>query len=207
MKVLPLCCFPPIYWFGLANSGEDFVIDMHETYTKQTFRNRFDILAANGRMTLTIPVVGQKGEKIPYSEIKIAHGKWKYGHISSMRSAYGRSAFFEHYFPKVEELFRSEPEFLLDFNKKAFEIVSSFVNEKDKMSNSTEAFPYNDVSGEFTDHRFDFEPSFKSPSLKPYYQVFSDRHPFQSNLSSLDLLFNLGPKAVDYSLLIKNGEV
>jgi hypothetical protein len=63
------------------------------------------------------------------------------------------------------------------------------------------------VSGEFTDHRFDFEPSFKSPSLKPYYQVFSDRHPFQSNLSSLDLLFNLGPKAVDYSLLIKNGEV
>ena len=31
-----------------------------------------------------------------------------------------------------------------------------------------------------------------------YYQVFSNKYGFLSNLSILDLLFNLGPNAIDY---------
>ena len=34
--------------------------------------------------------------------------------------------------------------------------------------------------------------------MKPYYQVFADRHGFISNLSVVDLLFNEGPSAINY---------
>ena len=33
--------------------------------------------------------------------------------------------------------------------------------------------------------------------MKPYYQVFADRHGFISNLSIADLLFNEGPAAIN----------
>jgi hypothetical protein len=39
------------------------------------------------------------------------------------------------------------------------------------------------------------DPGFQPQS---YHQVFSDRHGFQANLSILDLLFNLGPEALNY---------
>ena len=34
-----------------------------------------------------------------------------------------------------------------------------------------------------------------SKEPKSYYQVFSDRHGFQKDLSAIDLLFNTGPEA------------
>lgn len=34
--------------------------------------------------------------------------------------------------------------------------------------------------------------------IEPYYQVFEDRFGFTSNLSIIDLLFNLGPDAPAY---------
>ena len=33
---------------------------------------------------------------------------------------------------------------------------------------------------------------------KPYFQVFSPKHGFQSNLSIMDLLFNEGPDSIIY---------
>ena len=33
---------------------------------------------------------------------------------------------------------------------------------------------------------------------KPYFQVFSRKYGFKSNLSAMDLLFNEGPASIDY---------
>ncbi|HUH26691.1 WbqC family protein, partial [Gelidibacter sp.] len=43
------------------------------------------------------------------------------------------------------------------------------------------------------DHRKETEQP-----LKPYVQVFDDKHGFISNLSILDLIFNEGPNALLY---------
>ena len=34
--------------------------------------------------------------------------------------------------------------------------------------------------------------------MEPYPQVFMEKHGFITNLSILDLLFNLGPESTDY---------
>jgi hypothetical protein len=39
--------------------------------------------------------------------------------------------------------------------------------------------------------------------LSSYPQVFDDRWDFESNLSIIDVLFNLGPETIDYLLSIR----
>jgi hypothetical protein len=48
------------------------------------------------------------------------------------------------------------------------------------------------------DNTYLWEPHQPWPDLPSYPQVFSDRHPFMSGLSVIDLLMNKGPRASDY---------
>ncbi|MBQ8045006.1 MAG: hypothetical protein IJ269_01485, partial [Bacteroidales bacterium] len=49
------------------------------------------------------------------------------------------------------------------------------------------------------DYRNVFSPKNKETiQLPPYDQVFTDRFGFQSDISILDLLFNLGPDSLGY---------
>lgn len=198
LPILPISVFAPIPWFSLANEGA--TVDMWENYPKQTFRNRFRILSANGIQTLTIPVEGQKGLKTATKEIKLSAGSWPKQHLAAIRSAYGRSAYFEHFFPEIELIYSQKSTFLFDL---ALQTNSLFKKYKllGELHYSDFSFPH---EAKLTnDFRNCFEPSFEWPILKPYVQVFSDRYPFVGGLSGLDLLMNLGPRGTDYLLLIK----
>jgi WbqC-like protein family len=204
--VLPLCAFPPVHWFQSALSAPSFIVDTTENYPKQTCRNRYDILGANGKLSLTIPIVGQKGQKVPTSEILIHQEPWRKSHWISLQSAYKRSAYFEHYEDIIKHVFSTQTEKLVDFNLLALKAVSKALKLE---TNYTFASTYltKEEIGADADFRDDFEPSFLPKSQTPYLQVFSDRFAFQPSLSILDLLFNLGPKTVDHILLIKNSKV
>ncbi len=209
LTIIPSCCLSPIHWYAALLDGE-VVIDLNENYPKQTFRNRFEIIGVNGRQVLTIPVEGQKGMKIPVKEIKIAEGTWRKTYLHAIRSAYGRSAFFEYYIDVITQIFCGSQQYLHTFNAEilewslaAMKIAPTSFNPR---FNTDLVFPFEKIqSGEQRDLRLDFEPSAIWPPLPPYPQVFGDRHGFQGNLSILDLLMNKGPGAVDYLLLIKNG--
>lgn len=190
--ILPLCAFPPVHWCAIALANP-FKIEDNEHYPKQTFRNRYEILSANGRQMLTIPVVGQKGIKTPVREIRISGETWKKNHLSSIRSAYGRSAFYEYYEDELKQLFDKKHSFLFDFNLKCFEWI-------------IQKIPLNEFSftghfenwNEEIDFRNQFEPNVVWQVSKGYSQVFSDRFQFEGGLSILDVLFNLGPSASTY---------
>ena len=55
-----------------------------------------------------------------------------------------------------------------------------------------------------TEEDIDLRPKAKKDSTfvaEPYFQVFSDRMPFEANLSVLDLLLCEGPSAIDAILM------
>lgn len=200
MEVLPICPFPSIYWWSLALRNESIYLDKFENYPKQTYRNRYDILGVNGKVSLTIPVIGQKGIKTSIKEIEIAHGSWMNTHLGTLRSAYGKSAFFDHFYPLVERLYLKKYKCLIDFNLSSIEIHRKLLLGSRDIQIVDEQIPFAE-----NDFRLQFEPSSGPFFTKEYPQVFADRFSFQDNLSSLDLLFNMGPKAIDYILLKKFG--
>ncbi|MFT5596416.1 MAG: hypothetical protein ACI8QH_001213, partial [Flammeovirgaceae bacterium] len=69
--VSPFSLVPPLGLFASLAQGHKLYFDGAEHYVKQTIRNRYHILSANGMQTMTINVVGQKGEKIPTKNILI----------------------------------------------------------------------------------------------------------------------------------------
>ena len=120
---IPLCLFPSAHWLALTSPKA--IVNANEIYVKQTYRNRYDILGVNGRLSLTVPVEGQKGEKTAFKDIRLAGGGWRKQHVSTLRSAYGRAAYFEHYFDALEACLLKQETFLLDLNLRALAWIQS----------------------------------------------------------------------------------
>jgi hypothetical protein len=186
---LPLCLFPSAHW--LAMGIPHAIINPNEIYLKQTYRNRYDILGVNGRLSLTVPVEGQKGMKTPLKDIRITDNSWRKQHLSTLRSAYGRAAYFEHYFGTLEACLLKPESFLIDLNLYALEWIQACVNVHYQFSDE----PWQYQKGDYT---YLWEPAHRWKELPPYPQVFSDRHRFMSGLSAIDLIMNKGPRSQEY---------
>ena len=181
---IPLCLFPSMHWFELATPIAR--INPNEVYLKQTYRNRYNILGVNGRLSLTVPVEGQKGVKTAFKDIRLAQGSWRKQHVSTLRSSYGRAAYFEHYFDTLEACIMKPGDFLLDLNLRALEWTRS-CGMSFEIEVIDEPWHYHD-----DDYTYLWEPGHEWPALPYYPQVFSDRHPFQSGLSVIDVIMNRG---------------
>jgi hypothetical protein len=196
---IPLCLFPSAHWLALASPKAS--VNAGEIYLKQTYRNRYDILGVNGRLSLTAPVEGQKGEKTAFKDIRLTAGNWRKQHVSTLRSAYGRAAYFEHYFDTLEDCLLKPQTFLLDLNLRALAWIQSCgVSMQLELIDE----PWSYKPGDYT---YRWEPSHAWKELPAYPQVFSDRHPFMSGLSAVDLIMNLGPRTNDYLAKVVNTDV
>lgn len=69
-------------------------IETAENYVKQTYRNRCSIAAANGPLSLSIPIVKPDTLKCQTKDIRISdHGNWRHLHWNALVSAYNMSPF------------------------------------------------------------------------------------------------------------------
>src|SRR5512145_1659315 len=84
---------PPLQYIAKFLSGFPALIEKHENYQKQSYRNRCYIYGANGRQCLVIPVKKLHGEKTPIKEVEIDYtSNWQKIHLKSIESAYRLSA-------------------------------------------------------------------------------------------------------------------
>lgn len=193
---MPLCLFPSAHWLAMA--GQRVFINPNEIYLKQSFRNRYDILGANGKLSLTVPVEGQKGMKTAFKDIRLAGSTWRKQHINTLRSSYGRSAYFEHYFDQLESCIIEPHTFLLDLNLSALEWMK-LCGLHLEITLIDEPWQYHEG-----DNSYLWEPGHRWPILPSYPQVFSDRYPFHSGLSAVDVIMNKGPRAAEYVQQVSN---
>jgi hypothetical protein len=199
-KVLPLTYFGNLAYFKILLASEELWIDDEEIYLKQTFRNRMQILAANGTLGLSVPVLSPKGKELKSSEIKISYDDaWQAKHVKTIRSAYRSSPFYDEYAEDINQLINTKYIYLNELNKAILTLLLKLLNiDKHIHFSSIDPIPPNSFS-----YRGYFKPSKSSSEFTqftPYVQVFNYKYDFQSNLSILDLLFNEGPYALSYLL-------
>ncbi len=195
MTVCPLVAVPPLPVLKLALERDDFCFDPHEHYIKQTVRNRYHILTANGVESLSIHVQGQKGEKTPTGSIQLDYKKdWVRDHLRAMESAYRSAPFYEHYFPYYEKFITTEYPNLLEISRAGWQLAGKLLQVD---------LPWSTAESFVEEAKYDLRRKIKSPDdfpadlkVRSYFQVFDDRFPFRSNLCVFDALFNLGPETI-----------
>ena len=177
-------------------------IEACENFQKQSYRNRCRFYGADGVQTLSFPIKHEGGtHKIPISEIRIDYKKpWVLQHERAIISAYGTSAYFEYYQDELFAILESCPDRLFDLNM----ALLKFFIEKTGIAVDVRLTEDYLVSTDMEDFRDAIHPKHPNSILrdleleKPYFQVFSQKHGFQSDLSIMDLLFNEGPDSIMY---------
>ena len=92
-------------------------------------------------------------------------------------------------------IFEKKHNFLLDLNLETHAFIMDSVQEDIPITKTTEYL----IDPVLKDDRSLANPKLKIlPDLKPYTQVFDNKHGFIPNLSILDLLFMEGPNATSY---------
>ena len=191
--------FPPISYVAAMLDKQVVVVEQYETFPKQTYRNRAVVATANGLLSLTVPVVRINGNHTYTKDMAICYNEnWAVKHWRAIESAYNSSPYFLYYKDEAEAILNKQYIGLVDLNMD----ILSFVFKKLKVAKdimlSTDFVLAEDVAT-IEDYRNRFSPKNKEIlQLPPYDQVFEDRYGFQSDISILDLLFNLGPDSLGY---------
>lgn len=191
----------PISYYSKLLAYEAVYVEQHDHYTKQTFRNRCNIVGPGGILPLSIPTVKPESLKCAMKDIRISdHGNWRHLHWNAIESAYNNTPFFEYYKDDFAPFYEKKYAFLFDFNERLRQLICELMDLTPNVKYTTE------YKTEFAEGEFDFreiihpkkdfttdDPGFVSV---PYYQVFETRHGFLPNLSIIDLLFNMGPESL-----------
>ena len=166
------------------------IIDLGENYVKRSERNRTEIITSGGVMQLSVQLCHANKPRQPMRSMQIDYSKrWQHQHLVAMESAYRSSPYYDYYAERFAKLYNREWKYLADLNYAALEAVCSIL----KMPIPRISDSYIVASEYDTDLRDKKRGS--TYVAEPYIQVFSDRLPFEANLSILDLLMCEGPEA------------
>ncbi len=198
--LLPTAFLAPLSWYRLflhhltalsdTAAAEAPVVEVCESFEKQTMRNRCRIAGPNGVQTLTVPVEHSESKQLT-RDVKISYRtRWQHQHLMALRSAYRHTPFYDYLADAIVEVYDREFTFLVDLNEAMHEaVVGMLLHERHLPPlRRTTWWQGRDVNSAFVD----------SENIQPYYQIFATRQGFQPNLSIVDLLFNIGPEAILY---------
>jgi hypothetical protein len=201
--VISSAYLPPIQYIDVLLKHKTVYIEKHETYPKQTYRNRCEIYSANGLLPLIIPIERPNGNSTKIADVRIDNTvKWRKEHWRAIVSAYKNSAYFEFVMDYFAPFYENDWDFLWDYNT---ELLSTILRIFDLNINIIETEEFiKQYPLEIDDFRYKIKPKSREIQVdtnvlnKPYFQVFSIKSGFLPNLSILDILCNCGIDSLRY---------
>jgi hypothetical protein len=176
---------PSVSYIAECLLSDTVTIEAFETYKKQTCRNHCEIYGPNGRQKLSVPVCKVNGNHTLTKDIRISYFQaWQKIHWRSIETAYNNSPFFLYYRDLFEPFYFKKFDFLLDFNTRLLEVIFRILRIEKEIS--------------FTDHYENSSDDRNDLLLLHYTQVFENKSGFLPDLSTIDMIFNLGPDSREY---------
>ena len=204
MNVLLVTSYwPNLHYFFYVLNASIINIEQFDNYSKQSYRNRTQILSANGILNLSIPIKKNKSEKV-VNAIEISYKEdWQKNHWRAITSAYKNSPYFDFFEEDLKVFYSKKYNLLIDYNTDQIKFIIKVLKQKKKIQ-LTKQYESNPES--VIDLRTIIHPkqSYLSDKLvankldQSYYQTFENKISFTPNLSILDLLFNKGLHTIDY---------
>ena len=197
--------FPPVQYVATMLQHTALLIDAKETFPKQTYRNRMEIMTAAGVRALSVPVIRNNHSRTDEVQIDYRE-RWNIIHLRTIEAAYAASPYYLYYKDEIEALLMPHYDLLLDLNQSILRWVLQKLKIEAEVSLTTDYQQAPDVP----DYRNVFSPKrpLTADAFPQYYQVFADCQPFAHNLSILDLMMNLGPEAKWYvDSLVRNNNI
>ena len=122
--ILTSAYLPPVEYFTKLYGAPYVILDCHDHYVKQTYRNRCIIAGPDGPLALTLPIVHEGKGKMPTRDIRLSrHGDWRHLHWNALKSCYENSPFFEYMADDFLAIYRQDFTYLVDFNTALQELV------------------------------------------------------------------------------------
>ncbi len=123
-------------------------------------------------------------------DVKISyHLDWQHQHWNALETSYFNSPFFEYLQDDFRPFYERKWDYLMDFNEALILKCCELMGVEPEISR-TEGFLINAASELLLCGSHIVAPE--------YYQVFAHKHGFVSDLSIIDLIFNMGPESVLY---------
>lgn len=165
---------PHVSWWmnWIANGMPEMDGDI--MFDKRLRLNRCTIDSPNGPLVLTVPIQQMGNKALPLRSVRISeHGDWRHKHWHALESSYYKSPYFDYYQDDFRRIYEGNQELLMDFNTDLFRLVVDLLDLRNVSIYCDAGQP-----------------------LSEYYQVFSYKHGFITDLSIVDLLFNMGPESL-----------
>ncbi len=190
---------PPLYVFAILNHDPGSLqIEAHENYQKRSWRNRATIISSNGKHTLSIPLERGKNNKMPIRSVRISNsGDWKTKHLRTLKTNYRSAPYFDHYFPKIKDLYAKEYTFLWDWN---WEWMQFWIKTLDFSIKVDKTANFGGIKKSFHIMNSKNKP-YIANNLNPefwYPQVYEEKWGFIRSVSIIDALFCAGPETRSY---------
>ena len=195
--LIDLHYLPSLAYFTYLLPYNTIRLEAHETYQKQSYRNRCYLLTPQGSACLTVPVC-KSNSKMAYRTTEIDHSQaWAKTHWRSFCTAYNKAPYFEYFAEHFYTILQQQHTYLFDMNVALLQTCLQLLQLKKSIELSSTYKKRPTCNMADARYRVNLRNRLVSDISRqhPYQQVFG--RTFYPNLSIIDLLFCKGREAID----------